>query len=105
MQPLRLNQAPTGMRAPARAQCTGQQQKKRTSEKGGKCQTPRVQGQPFLDSVNDDDGLDDDDDGLDDDNDGLDDDDDGLDDDDDGLDDDDDGLDDDDDGLDDDDDG
>ncbi len=48
----RLNQAPTTTHAPARGQHTGHQQKKRSSEASGKYQTPDVQVQPFLDSVN-----------------------------------------------------
>ncbi len=48
----RLNQAPTTTHAPARRQQTGHQQTKRTSEARGKYQTPDVQVQPFLDSVN-----------------------------------------------------
>src|SRR6266446_2415655 len=48
----RPNQAPTTTHAPACEQHTGHQQKKGTSDARGKYQTPDVQVQPSLDSVN-----------------------------------------------------
>src|SRR6266852_7235650 len=52
IQLLCLDRAPMTTHAPARAQRTDQQQKKRTSESRGKLQTSLAQGQQFVDTVN-----------------------------------------------------